>query len=76
MTTWPFPVKYTNLLTDRLFYGTATGLLMCLRELPLAQPIQHQLPAETPAEKPGEAEPMMPEPSAAPAANPFGAPQP
>lgn len=76
LVTWQFPVKYTNLSNDRLYFGSSTGLLLCLRELSLAQPMQHHLPEEPVPGKPAAADPMaMPtDPAAAP--NPFGAPPP
>ena len=77
-TTWQFPISYSNLQNDRLYYGSPTGILMCLRELPLIQPIQHLLPEEPkPAGKAtgGEDMPMTPtDPNAPAQANPFGAP--
>jgi outer membrane protein assembly factor BamB len=42
--TWQLPIKYTNLQNDRLYLGNPTGLLMCLHELALKEPIQHTLP--------------------------------
>jgi outer membrane protein assembly factor BamB len=75
LTTWQLPVKHTNIQNDRLYYGSATGLLMCFRDASLAQPIQHQLPPELkPAESGGAGDmPMPTDPAAAPAENPFGA---
>jgi outer membrane protein assembly factor BamB len=76
ISTWQLPVKYTNVRNDRLYYGSSTGLLMCLHELPLAEPIVHLLPDEAPAGKPASGEPTAPaDPAATPAnaENPFGA---
>ena len=77
LTTWQFPVSHSNLQNDRLYYGSPTGVLMCLRELPLVQPIQHSLPEEPKTGgNTGEAMPMeAPDPNAPAPANPFGAPQ-
>ena len=68
-----FPVKLINSETDRIYLATETGLIQCLHELELPQPIRHgQRPAAQPkdAEKPA-AEAQPPEPGAAEAENPF-----
>jgi len=35
------PIKLVNSQTDRLYLATETGLIQCLRELELSQPIRH-----------------------------------
>ncbi len=74
--TWQLPIKYTNLQNDRLYLGTSTGLLMCLRELPLKEPIAHVLPAEPTAgqAKPEDAGTPATTTPSQPAENPFGTP--
>ena len=37
-------VKYANTQNDRLYMGNSTGMLLCLRELDLAEPMPHLLP--------------------------------
>jgi outer membrane protein assembly factor BamB len=67
------PIKYTNITTDRLYYATPTGMVMCLHELDAAEPIVHLLPEEA---VPETKEPTTEEPPANEAAgandNQFG----
>lgn len=64
-----------NAQTDRIFLGTSTGLVQCLRETNLPFPVLHyrfeaakaKEPAKTPAPKPSENE----KPADTPAADPF-----
>jgi hypothetical protein len=67
--TWQLPIKYTNLQNDRLYLGTAKGLLMCLHELALKEPLLHELPIEAPTtpDKPDGTTPAAAQPE-----NPFG----
>jgi len=68
---------YVNTETDRIYIGTEHGLLQCLHEAELTEPLVHaevppakEEPVE-PAEKPTETEPDQPAP---PAENPFAEP--
>jgi outer membrane protein assembly factor BamB len=38
------PLKVTNIETDRLYLGTDTGILQCVRETALVEPAHHRLP--------------------------------
>jgi outer membrane protein assembly factor BamB len=71
---WQFPVKYTNVQNDRLYLGTELGMLMCLRELPLKEPIVHLLPDEAGKPKATKPDETVPESVPSEAVNPFGAP--
>lgn len=44
MRTPQLPLKYTNVLTDRLYLGNTTGMLMCLHEAAQTHPVVHKLP--------------------------------
>lgn len=50
------PMKVTNIETDRLYLGTETGVLQCIRETALVEPIRHRLPLTegTPSEEDAE----------------------
>jgi outer membrane protein assembly factor BamB len=39
-------IKYTNIQTDRLYYASPTGMVMCLHEVEAPEPIAHLLPEE------------------------------
>lgn len=57
------PLKVTNIETDRIYVGTDTGVLQCVRETALVEPVRHRLPLtdDSPAAKPeGGAEPAAP----------------
>ena len=41
------PIKLTNVQNDRIYLGSHTGTLLCLREIQSAKPMLHQLPVET-----------------------------
>jgi len=78
----PSMLKLFNIQTDRIYLATPDGLVQCLHEIELAEPIRYdelrkqggpapviqQGPGVAPAEKaaPGEAEPGEPEPGEAP----------
>ena len=68
------PIKLMNLQTDRLFLASESGLVQCLREIELEQPILHR-PKPAPKVETAKPQPTKPaEQQAAPAdANPFGA---
>jgi hypothetical protein len=71
--------KVVNLQNDRLYLGTDTGMLQCLREHGQVTPIMHQVPGEKkeeePKGEPGNGEmPADGEKPAAPGNDPFGAP--
>jgi hypothetical protein len=61
------PVKLINNQTDRIYLATETGLIQCLHETELTQPLQHiQEPSQEPPA--GESEPKPPgEPQPPPA---------
>ncbi len=62
-------VKLLNTQTDRIYLATGTGLVQCLHEIELTEPIFHQQPSEAPVEaQPAE----KPEAEKAPAAKPSG----
>jgi hypothetical protein len=76
-------LKYVNSQTDRLYLGTDTGLLMCLREQQQVTPLMHEgagakkaaKPAEQKAEEGKGEMPAEGEKPAAPIGNdPFAAP--
>lgn len=84
-----FTVRVPNDRTDRIFVGTPTGLVMCLREQGRQFPLYHQLPERRPimplfTPEPGQPDPLgeQAEPptgelapsDAAPAAEPAAAP--
>lgn len=71
--------KVVNFQTDRLYLGTDTGLLQCLREQQQVTPLMHQAPGAKKEVKPATqpengAMPPEGEKPAAPANDPFGAP--
>jgi hypothetical protein len=71
-------IKLINSQTDRIYLASKRGLLQCLHELELAQPLRHNLPPEPVAEQPGAEEEPAAEPAAddapADAADPFATP--
>jgi hypothetical protein len=69
-------IKFCNTQTDRIYLATASGLIQCLHEVELAEPILHQEPPEPPPEEPpAEKQPAEGPPAKqAPAVNPFDAP--
>jgi outer membrane protein assembly factor BamB len=44
MPTELLPIKVLNIQTDRIYLGTATGIVQCLREIDLVRPFVHALP--------------------------------
>ncbi len=68
-------IRMVNFQTDRIFLGSSTGVIQCLREVGAEWPTIRAGGLEAkPAKKPVEAEPVMEEPAAPPAvADPFGA---
>lgn len=71
-------IKVINSQTDRIYLASDTGLIHCLHELELSEPVRHNLLPELVAEEPEAEEAPASEPAAeeaAPAgANPFSAP--
>jgi outer membrane protein assembly factor BamB len=79
------PIKLSNWRTDRLYLATETGLIQCLHEIELSEPIRHddvfreaaQRPAIEQGPAPDEAAPPVvpdqPQPQP-PAADPFAPP--
>jgi len=71
-------IKIINSQTDRIYLASDTGLIHCLHELELSEPVRHNLLPELVAEEPGAEEAPAGEPAAeeAPAAgvDPFSAP--
>lgn len=66
------PIKVTNALTDRIYLATETGLVQCLHEIELSEPVRHSgrakaaEPQQTKPKKPdaggaGEKEPEEPD---------------
>ena len=81
--TGPLPVRLSNDQTDRIYFASETGLIQCLHELELSEPLLHnqmtppQRPARQeavqeglPQQRPAEDRPAQP---GAPEADPFGA---
>jgi len=67
-------LKLMNLQTDRLFLASETGLVQCLHEIGLQQPILHR-PKPIPRQekpRPEKKEPATPASKTTPDANPFG----
>lgn len=68
-------IKFLNTQTDRIYLATATGLIQCLHEVELAEPILHVKPPQAPAEAPPAQEQPADQPAPdqppAPAADPF-----
>ena len=50
----PMPIKVINEQTDRLYLATSTGLIHCLREQELVEPIRHRQVKEPAEDKPAE----------------------
>ena len=44
-------VRLTNTLTDRIYLGTEDGLIQCLHEIALKEPIRHDEPKKTKEKK-------------------------
>ena len=65
-------IKLVNIDTDRIYLATGTGLVQCLHEVELAQPIVHRQPPAVIAEETAEQEPAGPE-GQPPAGGPSGA---
>jgi outer membrane protein assembly factor BamB len=80
------PIKVTNSRTDRLYLASDTGLVQCLHEIELREPIRHNVPPEekperqiiqqplagpAPGGQPGAAQPGDQPPAAG--GDPFGA---
>jgi len=82
------PQKVTNIETDRIYLGTETGVLQCVRETALVEPIRHRqplvenAPSAEGAAPPATAAPVADDPGAEPPADvgtdpdPFDAPAP
>ena len=75
------PIKLRNAQNDRIYLATEAGLIQCLREIELSEPLQHvtfEAAEAEPAAKPGEKQPPPEDPfkpqEPAPAESPF-APQ-
>jgi len=71
----------TNWFTDRIYVGSATGLIQCLHEAAIEYPVIHAVRAEDarrapPEEEPAEAVPVEQEPPPADDVDPFGEQQP
>jgi len=68
-------IKLLNTQNDRLYVATATGLVQCLHEIELTEPLVHAKPPQLPVETaPGEKQPAdqpAPDQPATPAVNPF-----
>jgi len=58
-------LRVTNIVTDRIYLGTTSGLLQCLHERELVEPVIHHQPVIAPPPKPGE----QPADATAPAAD-------
>ena len=52
--TEPLNFKFVNYQTDRLYLGTDTGMLQCLRETQQVAPLLHLAPSEKKADKSAE----------------------
>lgn len=69
------PIRLVNDQTDRLYLATADGLIQCLHEIELAEPLGHKVVGksaagqEQPAEGESQAQPASPAPAGA--ENPF-----
>jgi hypothetical protein len=81
VSTESLPVKLTNSETDRMFLATDTGLVQCLHEVGLSQPLVRRLPVGE--EQPATATPQAKKPASeetpddeAPAAKKPAAPRP
>jgi hypothetical protein len=46
------PIKLVNSDTDRLYLASDTGLLQCLHEQELVEPLQHRARTSAPAQEP------------------------
>lgn len=68
-------IKLVNTQTDRIYLATSTGLIQCLHETELSEPIVHRQPPEPVAEEPAAEEEAAEEPEAeeqaAPVDDPF-----
>ena len=76
MSTELLPIKVLNIQTDRIYLGTTTGLIQCLREIDLVRPFVHTIPAEPDTVAPPKKKPPVAgeAPAAEPAADdPFAA---
>lgn len=72
-----FDLKLTNMETDRIYLATSTGLVQCLHEMQLTEPIRHLQPLEVIPEKPALAEEAAePEPKQPAVGGPFDKVQP
>ncbi|MGH7128580.1 MAG: PQQ-binding-like beta-propeller repeat protein, partial [Planctomycetaceae bacterium] len=65
-----FDVHYRNDRTDRLFVGTSTGLIMCIREKASDYPLYHKYPERRPILPEFAPEPVAEGPMEEPAAEP------
>ena len=64
-------IKLVNTQTDRIYLATSTGLIQCLHETELSEPIVHRQPPEPVAEEPAAEEEPEAEEQAAPVDDPF-----
>ena len=74
----PFPlhaVRMLNEQTDRIYLVTESGLVQCLREIELTEPIQHLAPQPPEPGQQGGGQ-QKPKPPTRPQPNPFDAPAP
>ena len=62
-----YPLRYMNSQTDRIYLANEQGLIQCLRESRLTQPIKHMVPVTQPPKqppKPAQAQPQaLPQPA-------------
>lgn len=49
-------LKLLNMQTDRIYLGTETGLIQCLHEVELTEPIRHRKSIQKPGDQPEEGE--------------------
>jgi len=68
------PLKFRNLWTDRIYLATPTGLIQCLHETALAEPLRHQKIEQLQVEE-ASGEEFIPTEPKKPEENPFEAPQ-
>jgi outer membrane protein assembly factor BamB len=65
-------LKLLNMQTDRIYLGTETGLIQCLHEVELTEPIRHRQSIQKPVDQPEEGETPKPDEPLPPAgSDPF-----
>jgi outer membrane protein assembly factor BamB len=57
LSTEPLPIKLTNGETDRMFLASTTGLIQCLHEIGLSEPLVRRLPPKEELASAAEAKP-------------------